>query len=227
MPNQTPTIYFAYGSNLSLHQMSLRCPSSVYIGPARLPNYRWIINARGYANIVSSPSHPSSSPSSSGKVEGEEEGDEVWGLTYTLTSPDDETSLDRNEGVPYAYTKEYMDIQLFPSPPSPSPLSPNLSVSTPSSGGAGAGEGEMREMLVYIDRLRVLPAKPRLEYIQRMNRGVRDAVARGVPRGYVERVVRKFIPEEEGGEGAGDGEVGALAERQARGFEEEEEEEEG
>ncbi|KAL9584321.1 MAG: hypothetical protein Q9203_004702, partial [Teloschistes exilis] len=46
-PENKQTLYFAYGSNLWLHQMSLRCPSSVYVGVARLPNYRWIINARG------------------------------------------------------------------------------------------------------------------------------------------------------------------------------------
>jgi hypothetical protein len=46
------TLYFGYGSNLWLHQMQLRCPTSQYLGVARLPNYRWIINDRGYANVV-------------------------------------------------------------------------------------------------------------------------------------------------------------------------------
>lgn len=91
-------------------------------------------------------------------------------------------------------------------------------------------------MLIYIDRLRVVPAKPRLEYIQRMNRGIEDALEKGVPGWWVEKVVRGFIPAEGRGEGGGGGflkekgmgeggwgdGVGELAERQARGFVEEE-----
>jgi hypothetical protein len=46
LDNSTPakpqTLYFGYGSNLWLHQMQLRCPTSQYLGVARLPNYRLI-----------------------------------------------------------------------------------------------------------------------------------------------------------------------------------------
>lgn len=92
-----PTYYFGYGSNLWLHQMSLRCPSSNYVGIARLESYRWIINDRGYANIVQTTNAS----------------DVVYGLVYTLTE-DDEKRLDVNEGVPYAYTKETVPINFWP-----------------------------------------------------------------------------------------------------------------
>jgi len=88
-----PTLYFGYGSNLWLHQMSLRCPGSTYRGLARLPSHRWIINSRGYANVVFSNSTS----------------DVVWGMVYAL-QPSDEKRLDRNERVPYAYTKEILSV---------------------------------------------------------------------------------------------------------------------
>ena len=91
-----PTFYFGYGSNLWLHQMSMRCPSSTYVGIARLSSYRWIINDRGYANIVETNSAS----------------DIVYGLVYTLTE-EDEKRLDVNEGVPYAYTKEMIPIDFW------------------------------------------------------------------------------------------------------------------
>jgi hypothetical protein len=55
MTSPKPRLYFAYGSNLSLTQMSSRCPTSTYHSFGILHNYRWIIGERGYANVVSSP----------------------------------------------------------------------------------------------------------------------------------------------------------------------------
>ncbi|KAK4660051.1 hypothetical protein QC762_0015010 [Podospora pseudocomata] len=91
-------LYFGYGSNLWLDQMSRRCPSSPYLGIGRLRQHKWFINSRGYANIahVPTPSPPS----------------EVWGLIYALT-PQDEDMLDINEGVPYAYEKRELTIEFW------------------------------------------------------------------------------------------------------------------
>ncbi|KAF7506281.1 hypothetical protein GJ744_012089 [Endocarpon pusillum] len=66
--SQTGTFYFAYGSNLSPEQMAGRCPeypatSSIPVAIARLDGWRWIICARGYANIVP---FPRTSPQSGG-----------------------------------------------------------------------------------------------------------------------------------------------------------------
>lgn len=60
--------------------MKQRCPQSKKVGIACLPGYRWIISARGYANVVKS------------------KDDEVEGVLY-LISDSDENSLDKHEGV--------------------------------------------------------------------------------------------------------------------------------
>ena len=171
-----PTIYFGYGSNLWLHQMSVRCPTSQYLGVARLDNYTWLINERGYANVVSTsetPTHPSLSTNYS---------DVVYGLVYSLL-PSDESGLDKNEGVPIAYTKELLPCAFWPS-------------ATQEKANTSEPPFETRNMLVYIDRNRTSPDDPRDEYIYRMNQGIRDAMERGVPEEYVKDVMRKFIPEE-------------------------------
>ncbi|KAJ6463847.1 hypothetical protein C8R47DRAFT_1326893 [Mycena vitilis] len=81
MPSDAKTLYFGYGSNLWKKQMDTRCPENQFLGTARLPDWRWIINGRGYANIVP------------GYVD-----DEVWAFVYEL-SPADEELLDGYEGM--------------------------------------------------------------------------------------------------------------------------------
>ncbi|KAK0916666.1 hypothetical protein LTR91_018517 [Friedmanniomyces endolithicus] len=81
-----PTLYFAYGSNLWMHQMAQRCPTSAYLGSARLKGYRWIIYERGYANIVEI-NHK--------QTESGAYADEVWGLVFSL-QPSDVRKLDIN-----------------------------------------------------------------------------------------------------------------------------------
>ncbi|KAL3419332.1 AIG2 family protein [Phlyctema vagabunda] len=90
------TMYFAYGSNLGFEQMALRCPSSVFLGRARLHGYEFQINERGYANVI--PSRETASF--------------VEGLCYRL-SPTDERSLDRSEGVPTAYEKKLLELEFW------------------------------------------------------------------------------------------------------------------
>lgn len=161
LPSPPTTLYFAYGSNLSLTQMSHRCPSSPHNGVAALHHHRWIINARGYANVVPSP------------------GDVVYGLTYALTA-EDEARLDVDEGVPWAYEKRMMDLEVWAAAEGRAVVE---------------GErGEVRRGLVYVDERRVVEGTPRREYVGRMNRGVEEAVGRGVPRWYVEGWVRRFVP---------------------------------
>ena len=128
MAKSNITIYFGYGSNLWRQQMEQRCPHSEYKGVARLNDYKWLINERGYANVVETSRHTTemqglSLPSA--KVYE----DEVWGLVYTLQHSDE------------------------------------------------------------------APSAPKREYIYRMNKGIDDAVDEGVPEKYVEKVMRKFIPE--------------------------------
>ncbi|KAF2092177.1 hypothetical protein K490DRAFT_70829 [Saccharata proteae CBS 121410] len=170
--NASPsTLYFGYGSNLWLEQMDTRCPTSTYLGVGRLPGYRWMINSRGYANVVQTAANATT-----------ETEDEVYGLVYRLF-PNDEKRLDLNEGVPYAYTKEDMPIQFWS--PDPDRQDGWCDVAKPH---------EELPMLVYIDRERVRTDSPKAEYIVRMNRGIKDAIAMGVPEEYVKKVMRRFIP---------------------------------
>lgn len=172
--------------------MVTRCPTSRYLGIARLPHHTWLINTRGYANVVSRPNTSTSYT------------DHVYGLVYSLL-PDDEKRLDKNEGVPVAYTKEVLACEFWP----------------------GAGDGrvdtglppsEVRDMLVYVDRERTAPDVPREEYVYRMNQGIRDAVRMGVPEEYVREVMRKYIPE---GDEEGERRIGEFAKTQAAQFKDE------
>jgi gamma-glutamylcyclotransferase len=93
-------LYFAYGSNLSFDQMARRCPKSRFVGRARLYQYEFQINERGFANVV--------------KVRDPEVF--VDGLCYRLTKAD-EAALDRSEGVPTAYQKTELEVEFFPASP--------------------------------------------------------------------------------------------------------------
>ena len=153
--------------------MIQRCPTSEYLGIARLDRYRWIINDRGYANVV--------------EITGTNEGgkgtkDVVWGLVYKLER-EDERKLDLNEGVPISYTKENITTSFWPAT---NDFTPNITLSP-----------EDVKMLVYIDRNRTVPDVPKKEYIYRMNMGIKDAIGESMPREYVRDVLRRFIPEGE------------------------------
>ncbi|CAD0113866.1 unnamed protein product [Aureobasidium uvarum] len=169
----TPTIYFGYGSNLWQHQMHMRCPTSEYLGIARLDNYRWMINDRGYANVVQVKSPSSSEPNYANVV---------YGLVYSL-QPADEENLDINEGVPIAYTKEDLPISFWPKEKKDEPIDTHK-------------PAKKQDMLVYISRKHVTDSEPKHEYIYRMNMGIDDALKEGVPKEYVQEVMRKFIPPE-------------------------------
>jgi gamma-glutamylcyclotransferase len=207
--HKNSTVYFGYGSNLWRHQMEQRCPHSEFQGVARLNDYKWLINERGYANVVQIPHHKADSSLSSHvqsipapKVYE----DEVWGLVYTL-QPTDEERLDLNEGVPFAYTKETLECDFWP-------------VDDEDESGPANVTARPRkvDMLVYINRFQVEPSKPKEEYVYRMNMGIKDAIKEGVPRKYVEKVMRKFIPES-----TESGDLESLARKQAVEFEDEDE----
>lgn len=170
-------LYFAYGSNLSTDQMRQRCPFSTPVGLAHLRGWRWFINGRGYANIapveVDSNSDDEEETKGKGKaVARDEEG--VYGLLY-LMPPKDEDKLDGYEGVPWAYQKYKIDVQWA------------------RGSGEGEEEGEPMKALIYVDGERIEEGPPREEYIERMERGIEDAVENwGLNEGYADRVMRRF-----------------------------------
>lgn len=93
-------LYLAYGSNLSIEQMGVRCPGATIVGTAEIKDYR--LQYKGsqtgaYATIE------------------EEIGQKVPVLVWEITKYD-EKSLDRYEGYNEKgycfYTKEYLDVDI-------------------------------------------------------------------------------------------------------------------
>ena len=94
---KTGTLYFAYGSNLSAHQMHYRCldspaTSAVPVAIARLDGWKWVICERGYANIV-----PLAQELEAHNADTDADARTVWGVLYNMT-PGDEKVLDQYEG---------------------------------------------------------------------------------------------------------------------------------
>ena len=171
---ETETLYFAYGSNLSLGQLGRRCPSSRFIGRGVLLRHKWQINARGYANI-----YPS-------------KGDWVEGLCFLLNS-EDEGFLDISEGVAQgSYIKEKKEIQLFPGHASlvgrkVREVDVKLkSLATGNRSLESSGEtSETMECLVYVSPGPTYPdGMPKREYLGRMGAGIRDAAKLGMKEEY-------------------------------------------
>jgi hypothetical protein len=83
--------YFAYGSNLDVTQMLMRCPSAKFIGKAVLKNYR--LEIRKHMDIDNVP------------------GATVEGVVYSMTK-EDIAVLDRYEGVPFSYNKLRVTVKV-------------------------------------------------------------------------------------------------------------------
>ena len=86
--------YFAYGSNLNWRQMQRRCPSSRFIGIARLPDYEFGITRHsrlrdcGTANVFPN------------------QGMEVWGAVYDVSDSD----LVIMDGFEDGYRREFLPV---------------------------------------------------------------------------------------------------------------------
>ena len=84
----TKPIYLAYGSNLDMGQMQYRCPNAKPLGYMLLPDYRLVF--KGVADII--PAKGFVCPVG------------LWEITN-----DCEKALDRYEGYPNLYRKEYFN----------------------------------------------------------------------------------------------------------------------
>ncbi len=108
-------LYFAYGSNLCVRQMSVRCPDASDPRPAVLSDHDWLINERGVATVE---------PLTGGQVHGV-----LWQI-----SDRDLATLDSAEGLPVRYRRDllcvrthdgpttawvYIDHRITPGPPRP------------------------------------------------------------------------------------------------------------
>ncbi|KAI7777419.1 hypothetical protein LA080_003571 [Diaporthe eres] len=100
-------LYFAYGSNLSPEQMAHRCPDSIFLGKATLPEYRWQVNERGVANVVPVPKRLPQEDRKGGRGRDRNgDGAAVEGLIYAI-SAEDERQLDLYEGVAKGRYEKY------------------------------------------------------------------------------------------------------------------------
>lgn len=86
--------YIAYGSNLNIQQMRMRCPSARVIGTSEVPNYRLLFKgSQTGAYLTIEPCEGYSVPVA------------VWEVTE-----DAERALDRYEGFPRFYYKAEMKL---------------------------------------------------------------------------------------------------------------------
>lgn len=91
------TIYAAYGSNLDLSQMYIRCPGAEIYGRTELKDHELVF--RGRANHAVATVEPQS-------------GSTVPILLWNIT-PQNEKALDRYAGCPSLYRKKMMDIEIY------------------------------------------------------------------------------------------------------------------
>ena len=84
-------LYFAYGSNLNVCQMAVRCPMAQLVCRAVLEGYELAFR-RGVLTIL---------PKAGGRIDGI-----LWKVNDR-----DERALDRYEGYPHLYTKESLTVQ--------------------------------------------------------------------------------------------------------------------
>jgi phage replication-related protein YjqB (UPF0714/DUF867 family) len=89
--------YFAYGSNLCVRQMALRCPDAADPRPAVLSDHDWLINQRGVATV-----EPFA-------------GNQVHGVVWQL-SDHDLATLDSAEGVPVRYRRDRLTVHTYDGP---------------------------------------------------------------------------------------------------------------
>lgn len=87
--------YIAYGSNLNVKQMKMRCPGATILGTAKLKDYELLFKGSKTGSYLTIE-----------KKEGSTVPVVIWEVTES-----DEKSLDRYEGYPIFYYKKEMKLQ--------------------------------------------------------------------------------------------------------------------
>ena len=89
--------YVAYGSNLNVRQMLIRCPNARIVGTSKIPNYELLFKGSKTGSYLTiEPKIGSSVPVG------------VWRVNNT-----DENALDRYEGFPKFYYKMEMELPII------------------------------------------------------------------------------------------------------------------
>lgn len=89
-------LYVAYGSNLNLPQMAVRCPSAKLVGASEIKDYALVFRGNTYGAVATV--EPC-------------EGVSVPVLLWKIT-PRDEKALDIYEGFPRLYEKQNLELDL-------------------------------------------------------------------------------------------------------------------
>lgn len=87
--------YIAYGSNLNVKQMKMRCPGATILGTTKLKDYELLFKGSKTGSYLTIE-----------KKEGSTVPVAIWEVTES-----DEKSLDRYEGYPIFYYKKEMKLQ--------------------------------------------------------------------------------------------------------------------
>jgi len=98
--DETRKLYAAYGSNMNMAQMAMRCPKARLVGVGFVDGYK--LNFRGWPGRGVATIEPTS-----------EDGARVPVVVWSLTKSD-EAALDRYEGWPRLYRKELVSVQMEP-----------------------------------------------------------------------------------------------------------------
>ncbi|KAK2754722.1 hypothetical protein FQN54_006855 [Arachnomyces sp. PD_36] len=193
------------------------------VGIARLDNWRWIICGRGYANVLPpSVNGCDGTDGTANSQSDEDDKDVVWGVLYDMT-PEDLRTLDMYEGIDRSAPKTSPD---HPCDSISRPYEQgngdynkwNVLVTvtkwldedhrkkyhgysntiTGADGTVGfvGGDHAQQRVLVYVDEHHTEEGPPKEEYIVRMNRAIRESVELGIPKDWIDKVMRRSIPEE-------------------------------
>src|SRR5574344_261705 len=88
--------YIAYGSNLNIRQMRMRCPSARIIGTSKIQDYALLFkSSRTGSYLTIEPKDGNSVPVA------------IWSVTK-----EDEDAIDRDEGFPPFYYKKEMELPI-------------------------------------------------------------------------------------------------------------------
>ncbi|PKS12957.1 hypothetical protein jhhlp_000298 [Lomentospora prolificans] len=214
-PAADEILYFAYGPNMSSAAMLRRCPGAVPVALAYLPGWKWLVNERGFANVVpllpsafdtfraSRGSSSSSGSSSGGNKEVLRGEDGVYGVLYLLPERE-ESMLDVYEGVSEGFDKAVLEVEMVTATP-PGSDAGKSGYSSGVDEDDKAVRVQVVKALVYLDQERVSDGRPEGGYVGWMNRGIGEAVGDwGMPAWYVDGVLRRYIPaEDDDDEGVG------------------------
>ncbi|KAK3673219.1 hypothetical protein LTR78_006764 [Recurvomyces mirabilis] len=101
------------------------------------------------------------------------QGDHVYGSLFFL-SPRDEAGLDESEGVPWMYEKHTLQVERIDA--------------------EGKGTGQKVETMTYVDVQRTDEGVIMPDYIVWIKKAIRDAAPHGLPKEYVDKYLRPYIP---------------------------------